>query len=186
MPDPANLDLDDAEGPPSQGPSKSTIIALVAVLLLGGAFVVALVAFGGGAEPPPVFEEEEVDPTEMEGSLLSASGSIIGDLLRRGERAMQQGRYTAPPGANVRDFIKEVDRLNPGNPLAKDLERRAHDTLAKAGDEAYQGQQWERAATVYRELVRFTPADRAAVDRLASVEAALKGSPPAPEAPPVQ
>jgi len=178
MPNPSHDDpFDDLDDAPSQGVPKSTVIALAAVLVLGGGFIGLLLAFGGKEAPEPVVEEEE-DPADMEGSLLSSSGSIVGDLLRRGERALNQGRYTDPPGANVRAFLKEIRRLNPSNPLATDLEKRAHDRLAKAGERAIAAQQWDRAVTLYRELVKFTPADHNAVKRLGEVRIAQKGGPP--------
>ena len=184
MPDPYLDSLED-DAPPRQGMPKSTIAALVVVVVLGGGFLGGILLFGGSPPKPLPPPEEDVDPTQMEGALLSASGSIIGDLLRRTERALKQGRLVEPPGANVRDFINEINKLAPGNALAKDIERRTHARLMTLGDSAYDAQEWARARQLYSQLVRFAPSDTRAVDRLAEVDKLAKGAPPpAPPAPP--
>ncbi len=184
MPDPHDdFDLEE-DAQPRQALPKSTIVSLVVVLLLGVGFLAGILVLGKQKPEPPPPEEEDVDPTEMEGSLLSASGSIIGDLLKRGERALKQGRWVEPPGANVLDFVKEIDKLAPGNSLAKDLARRTYAAIKATADAAYAAQDWPRAARFYRQLVRFAPSDLWASDRLAEVDKLAKGAPPPPPGPP--
>ena len=183
MPDPLLDDLED-DAPPRQAVPKSTIAALVVVFVLGGGFLAGILLFSGKPPKPLPPPQEDVEPTQMEGALLSASGSIIGDLLRRGERALKQGRLVEPPGANVRDFINEINKLAPGNALAKEMEQRGHARLTTLGNAAFERQDWALAEQLYTQLVRFAPSDVRAVDRLAEVKKYAAGAPPPPPAPP--
>ncbi|MEZ5550265.1 MAG: protein kinase [Pseudomonadales bacterium] len=91
---------------------------------------------------------------------LDAEVSRVGTVQKNIERAralLSQGYITEPQADSAVTVLREVQRMDPGNPIAADLLRQSAERLARVAEEAYQVGMMEEAKHYLELALTVTP-----------------------------
>ncbi|MEE4163904.1 MAG: TonB family protein [Woeseiaceae bacterium] len=130
-------------GPPEKPTEKLWIWPLAAIvaaiLIMGG-----VLFLGGTPESPapsaatqspgPADTAAEVPPSDI--AEPAAEVAPVAALLEAAELALADTRYVTPPGDNALDYFREMLRLEPGNPAARNGLRSISDRYVREAEAA--------------------------------------------------
>lgn len=93
---------------------------------------------------------------------LEAGGAADGPmdaaaLTQACERAITDERWTEPPGDNVREYLAQLETLDPKNSALETLRAASVGVLAERGVDDLKAERWAEAAANFRPLLRIVP-----------------------------
>jgi tetratricopeptide (TPR) repeat protein len=97
----------------------------------------------------------------------------IQDLKAKAENAMRVGSFLPPDKENALEAIRNIQRLDKGNPYVREALAHLKELLQGHADTKVAGADWQGARNDFRLILQYFPEDNYSRTRLATVEAKL-------------
>ena len=118
----------------------------------------------------PDDDEVRAAAARLESQLAARRGEVR-ELLRKADEALQAGRLTDPARASAYYYSRQALAIDRQNDKARQIRSQVRDTLASAGEQAYQRGDIEAAIKQFEQVSQLFPEDKQSRARVRDIQA---------------